>query len=152
MSLIISTGTNLGNREENLFKAKKLLSETFSFVAESKIVESKAVDYLDQPDFLNQCLEFEIPKVLPTDCMKFILDLEEKMGRIRNISKGPRTIDIDIIFWGLETINAQNITVPHESWAQRSFIALPIMDLPYYSVLKSTFNFPKKFNNTCYPL
>ena len=64
MSLILSTGSNLGNREEHLVKAKELLSKNFSFIAASNIYQSPAVDYLNQPDFLNQVLELLQTKVL----------------------------------------------------------------------------------------
>jgi len=152
MSLILATGTNLGNREENLLLAKNLLSQNFKFIAESRIYTSPAVEYLNQPDFYNQVLEFEIPKFSPTDTMEKILLIEAQLGRKRDIPKGPRIIDIDIIFWKLDKISSDNISVPHPAWQDRSFVALPLQELPYFQTIKKSFIIPTKFNNTASPI
>jgi 2-amino-4-hydroxy-6-hydroxymethyldihydropteridine diphosphokinase len=151
MSLIISTGTNLGDRKKNLTVAKQELEKYFDLIASSSIVESAAVDYLNQPDFLNQVLEFKIPQMSPKQTLKQILCIEKSLGRIRDISKGPRIIDIDIIFWGTESININSLTIPHPSWAERSFIAIPLKDLPFHTTISEYFRVPTEFNNTCYP-
>ncbi len=146
--LILSTGSNLDNKLEYLKQAKQILSKHFQFKAESKIFTSKAVDYLNQPDFLNQILEFELPKESPDHVMKTILDIEKSLGRVRNISKGPRTIDIDIIFWGTKNFNTKYVTIPHPSWHLRSFIALPIRQIPYFEIIRKNFDFPQSFDNS----
>ena len=70
MSLVIATGSNLGDRVLNLKNAKEILQRDFQFIAESRIYESKAQDYLNQPDFLNQVLEFKIPDISPRETMQ----------------------------------------------------------------------------------
>jgi 2-amino-4-hydroxy-6-hydroxymethyldihydropteridine diphosphokinase len=146
--LVLSTGSNLEDKLEYLKRAKQLLSERFKFCAESKVFTSKAVDYLNQPDFLNQILEFELPQESPDEVMKTILSIEKSLGRVRKISKGPRTIDIDIIFWGTESFKTENVCIPHPSWHLRSFIALPIKQIPYFEVIKEYFDFPQSFDNS----
>ena len=148
MSLILGTGSNLGDKKENLKLAKKELSKKFEFIAESEIYCSPAVDYLNQPDFYNQMLEFEIPNQSPDDIMKIILDIEQGLGRRRNIPKGPRIIDIDIIFWGVETHRTNDVIIPHPSWDQRSFVVNPLQQLPFFQVLKNHFIIPSTFNNS----
>ncbi len=152
MSLIISLGTNIGNRFENLRLAKKLLSKNLVLLNESRIYSSPAVDYLDQPEFLNQVLCFEIPNSLPQECLELVLSIESKMGRVRHIPKGPRVIDIDILFWGNETLNSPNLEIPHPRLFQRSFIVLPLKELPIFQTLSSNFKFPSKFCNEAFPL
>ena len=58
-SFFIATGTNLGERSLNLGLAKNILQTHFELIAESRVFESPAVDYLNQPDFYNQVLEFK---------------------------------------------------------------------------------------------
>lgn len=148
MSLIIATGTNLGDKKANLALAKNLLSKNFEFIAESEIFTSPAVEYLNQPDFYNQALEFKIPDDSPGDVMNQLLAIEMSMGRNREIPKGPRLIDIDIIFWGLQSLNLPNLIVPHPAWNQRSFVVYPIMQLPYFQMLKNHFIISSTFDNT----
>ena len=81
MSLFIATGSNIGDRKAHLDEAKILLNKKLLFVAESKIYESPAVDYLNQPDFYNQVLEYQLPEASPESIMKFLLETELLMGR-----------------------------------------------------------------------
>jgi 2-amino-4-hydroxy-6-hydroxymethyldihydropteridine diphosphokinase len=153
MSLIIATGSNLGDKKSHLKSAKVLISKHFNLIAQSQIYSSPAVDYLDQPDFFNQVLEFEQPKSMsPTDVMTLLLSLEKELGRRRDIPKGPRTVDIDIIFFGLKEINTDLLQVPHPRCFERSFVILPLTELPYYQVLKSHFSFTHNFSNAAKPI
>ena len=148
MSLILATGSNLNKKKENLEQAKNELSKHFSFIAESNIFTSPAVDYLNQPDFLNQVLEFELPTdKTPDQVMQMILDIEFSLGRRRDIPKGPRTIDIDIIFWNLKEFKTKMVTIPHPSWQDRSFVVLPLHDLPFFSQIQKHYIIPIEFNN-----
>jgi 2-amino-4-hydroxy-6-hydroxymethyldihydropteridine diphosphokinase len=146
--LIISTGSNIGDKLNHITSAKKILSTHFIFVAESSIYTSPAVDYLNQPDFLNQVLQFEIPLINQEDTIKLLLEIEMQMGRVRDVNKGPRTLDLDIIFWGIEEFNSKSLTIPHPAWSQRSFIVLPLAELPFSKTLKQYFDFPSQFQNS----
>ena len=150
MSLIISTGSNIGERESHLKEAKNILAEKFNLLEESRVYESSAVDYLNQPDFLNQVLSFEIPSANPHEVLNFLLKTEKELGRRRDIDKGPRTIDLDLLFWGKDTINSENLDVPHPRLFERSFIVQPLMELSAFTDLNKSFNFPEKFDNSCW--
>lgn len=152
MSLIIATGCNLGDKQKNLLQAKEVLSQKFNFIAESPIYTSAAIEYLNQPDFYNQMLEFELPQANPDQTMLEILELEKELGRQRDIPKGPRLIDIDIIFWGLNSINTENLTTPHPAWQQRSFVVLPMQTLPFFSQIEKHFIIPTEFDNFARPI
>lgn len=152
MSLIISLGTNLGDKNENLNNALKQLKEILSLEAESRIFYSKAVDYENQPDFYNQIFQFKIPDISPEELIDQTLNIEKNLGRERKINKGPRTIDIDILFWGLKESSLEKILIPHPRLFERSFICLPLKDLPYYQTLKDHYQFPNTFSNEAFPL
>lgn len=152
MPLIIATGTNLGNKIDNLTTAKKELCKYLNLKYESKIYKSSAVDYTDQPDFYNQVLEFETPNIEPLKILKILNEIETKLGRIRTINKGPRTVDLDIIFIDELTIDTEKLQVPHPRWSQRSFVVLPLKELPFYKQIESKFIIPDLFNEMAYPI
>jgi 2-amino-4-hydroxy-6-hydroxymethyldihydropteridine diphosphokinase len=150
MSLILATGSNLGDSQLNLNQAKLRLCKEFKFISESRLYTSKAVDYLDQPDFWNQVLEFELPETSPKECMSLILDIEKELGRRRDIPKGPRVIDIDILYFGLNKSEDPHILLPHPRIFERSFVVLPLKELPYFNILQKHYDFPSKFDNEAF--
>lgn len=152
MSLVIATGSNLGNKMANLEMARVELSVYFKQIAQSRIYRSRAVDYTNQPDFYNQVLEFEIPKQAPCDILKILLSIESKMGRTRLISKGPRTIDLDILFIGEKVLSTPSLTIPHPALFSRSFVVLPLSELPIFDQLKSKYHFQFEFEVDASPL
>lgn len=151
-SLFIATGSNLGDRLSNILEAKKQLQKHFTLIAESRVYESPAVDYLNQPDFYNQLLEFVLPTSRPEDVMKLLLKIEKDMGRNRLVPKGPRLIDLDIIFWGLENFNNEVVHIPHPRLFERSFVVLPLSELPGFKILEKKFSFSFNFDNHAAPL
>lgn len=139
MSLIISLGSNLGDRVQHLNSALEVLKSKLDFVSKSSIYESEAVDYLNQPSFLNQVIEFKAPVMTPQELIRWTLKVEKDLGRVRKIDKGPRTVDIDILFWGKIISEDPDIIIPHPRWLDREFIKKPLSELPYYSELKKEF-------------
>lgn len=152
MSLFITIGSNLGNRHETLKVAKDILSSTFDLIKESRIYESPAVDYINQPDFLNQVLEFHTPPLQPLDVLNFCLSVEKLLGRERNIPKGPRIIDIDLLFWDLSKVANEHLTLPHPRLFERSFVVLPLSELPGFFDLQKHYKFTFNFDNTATPI
>lgn len=152
MSLFIATGSNIGDRKSHLDLAKIHLSKKLIFIAESKIYESPAVDYLNQPDFYNQVLEYEIPSDTPDSIMDFLLETELVMGRDRLIPKGPRIIDLDMIFWGDVKIQSEKLVIPHPRLFERSFVVLPLSELPGFKTLQKKYPFNFTFDNCANPI
>lgn len=152
MSLIIATGSNIGDSLQNLEEAKTILSQKFELIAASRVYVSKAVEYENQPDFFNQVLEFRIPALSPHQVMTELLFIEKTLGRNRNIPKGPRTLDLDIIFWGLEQINSEHLTIPHPRWSERSFVVKPLQELPFFQTIEKCFTIPRSFNVDASPI
>ncbi len=148
MSLIVALGTNIGDKKKNLAKALEMLNTKFQLVAMSKVYTSKAIEYTEQADFLNQVLEFKIPKEAPDEIMQILLKIEQEMGRSRQRPKGPRIIDLDILFWGTESYQNSIVTIPHPRWNERSFVVYPLSELPFFETLEKCFTIPKEFKNT----
>ena len=152
MSLIIATGSNIGNKLENLSSGKAALTKHFEIISESRIYKSKAVDYTSQPSFLNQVLEFKKPNLSPNSIMRLLIKLEIELGRKKYIDKGPRVIDLDILFIGLDKLSTPILTVPHPRLFERSFVLLPLKELSFYKELDKSFTFPNSIPPTATPL
>ena len=97
-------------------------------------------------------MEFKIPAETPDEVMKSLLGIELSMGRQRDIPKGPRIIDLDIIFWGTEKFNTQHVIIPHPAWQERSFVVQPMKELPFFQTIQKCFTIPQSFNVEAYPL
>ena len=148
---IISLGSNLGDRLDNLKKAKAYLSSKFKYVEESQIVESQAVDYLDQPNFLNQCICYaNIKNLSAHEVLTSCLETENNMGRKRLISKGPRVIDIDLLFFDSFECKDEHLTLPHPRLFNRSFIVKPLSKLKVFNDLQTAYEFKNQFENSCW--
>ncbi len=152
MSLIIALGSNLGNSQEHLARAREEISKYFSIIAESRLYTSRAVDYTEQPDFFNQVIECKLPQNNPDEVMETLLTIEKKLGRTRDILRGPRTVDIDIIFWGLEQHNTQQVIIPHPRWRDRSFVVRPLQELPFFKTVEKCFTIPQSFEIEAFPI
>ncbi len=152
MSLIIASGSNIGSSITTLIEARSELSRSFTFIAESRIYLSKAVEYENQPDFYNQVLEFQLPDQTPDQVMQKLLEIEKQFGRHRDIPKGPRTLDLDILFWGTISCNTSAVTIPHPRWAERSFVVRPLQELPFFQTIQKCFTIPQTFTVEAAPL
>ena len=152
MSLIVASGSNLGESLKILAEARTALAETYGIIAESRVYSSRAVDYDHQPDFFNQVLELRLPESPPETVMLELLKLEQKFGRLRSIPRGPRTLDLDIIFWGMSELSTPILIVPHPRWAERSFVVRPLKELPFFKTIEKCFTMPEKFDVDAFPV
>ena len=122
-------GGNIGNREEALAKACMLIGDQCGEVMNiSSLYETKAWGKNDQPSFLNQALEIRT-RLKPLQLMQQILNIEKQIGRIRKEKYGPRTIDIDILFFNDEIHNYPSLTVPHPEIQNRRFVLAPMNEI-----------------------
>lgn len=128
-SLIIALGSNIEPKEENLLTAMKLLKSFFKLIDLSPIYLSDPVDYLDQDDFLNMVARFETPSQPPLEVLKILKSIELEMKREKFIDKGPRNIDLDIIFYDDLSYADADLIIPHPSWQNRNFVVFPLLDL-----------------------
>ena len=123
-------GSNLGNREQILIKAIKLIDEKVGvIVSQSKNYETKAWGKTDQPDFLNIAIEITT-NLMPMEVLEQTQAIEEQLGRVRIEKWGARLIDIDIIFYNQEIINIpQRLQIPHPLVQERFFALEPLAEI-----------------------
>ena len=124
----LSLGSNLGDREANIRAAIEKLGEFGNVVAVSSFYETEPVEVTAQPWFLNCAIKFDTEK-MPRQLISAILALEQSMGRQRKQQKGPRTIDIDILFFGSSVIEIPSLTVPHPHLHERRFVLEPLAEI-----------------------
>jgi 2-amino-4-hydroxy-6-hydroxymethyldihydropteridine diphosphokinase len=119
-------GGNLGDRFFYLEEAKRQIEINCGhIVTSSSIYETAAWGITEQPNFLNQVLVIET-MLIPENLLQKLLSIEEKMGRIRNIKLGPRTIDIDILLIDDLIIRTNTLSVPHPALTERKFALIPL--------------------------
>lgn len=128
----VGLGSNLGDRESTLRAAiGKLggLPET-ELRAVSRLRETEPVGYVDQPRFLNGAVELETD-LPPRELLDALLAVELELGRDRAAAppQGPRTLDLDLLLYGADTIDEPGLTVPHPRLHERAFVLEPLAEL-----------------------
>lgn len=124
----IAFGSNRGNREENIDRALTLLKKRCTIIKKSSVHETTPVGYTDQRNFLNGVLMVETA-LSPEELLHFLQKIEKMLGRIRRIKNGPRTIDLDILFYNDVIIDTEDLTVPHPRIHKRLFVLEPLSEI-----------------------
>jgi 2-amino-4-hydroxy-6-hydroxymethyldihydropteridine diphosphokinase len=125
----LSLGSNLGDREKYLREAMSRLGELGVIRQVSAFYETQPVEVRgEQPWFLNCALAMET-ELTPLVFLSQVLAVEQSMGRIRREPKGPRTIDIDIVFFANDVLDTPELTVPHPAMHQRRFVLEPLAEI-----------------------
>lgn len=127
---MIALGSNIGNSREYIDKAVNRLRENIyiSNVKQSDLIVTKPYGYTEQNDFLNGAV---ICRTIysPHGLLRFMQSVENEAGRTREIHWGPRTLDMDLIFYDNEIINTSDLTVPHPDMHNRTFVLEPAVEL-----------------------
>jgi 2-amino-4-hydroxy-6-hydroxymethyldihydropteridine diphosphokinase len=126
----IGIGSNLGDRARNLLEGVRLLLDVVEARARlSPLYETEPVDYLDQPRFLNGVVELWGALPEPEELLDACLAIEARLGRIREIAKGPRPLDLDLLLYGDRQVESARLTLPHPRMHERRFVLAPLVDL-----------------------
>lgn len=128
VSIYLSLGSNVGDREAYLETAKDMLPPGVLIEEESSIYETEPWGYTDQPDFLNQVLR-GWTSLQPQELLSYLKEVERRMGRKESFKYGPRIIDIDILFYGQETYQDENLEIPHPRLLERAFVLVPLAEI-----------------------
>jgi 2-amino-4-hydroxy-6-hydroxymethyldihydropteridine diphosphokinase len=127
----VGLGGNLGDREGALRRALDLLAAEpgVEVLRVSTFRETEPVDFVDQPRFLNAAAELETDLGAP-ELLARLLGVERRLGRVRTGPRfGPRTIDLDLLLYGDETIREPGLRVPHPRLHERRFALEPLAEL-----------------------
>lgn len=130
----ISAGSNIGDKKKNIEDAIKLLNNREDCRVEktAPYYETKPVGYLEQDTFVNSA--FQLKTMLsPKELMEVLLDVEKELKRERIIRFGPRTLDLDIIFYDNIITDDIETIIPHPRAHERQFVMKPLSHIaPYY--------------------
>jgi 2-amino-4-hydroxy-6-hydroxymethyldihydropteridine diphosphokinase len=127
--IYLSLGSNVGDRADNMNRAIQALPAIgVRVLRRSALYETEPVDLLDQPWFLNCVVEAET-NLSPRQLLSALQDIAIKIGPPKTIAKGPRVIDIDILFYGDSIIQEPNLQIPHLRMANRRFVLVPLAEL-----------------------
>jgi len=122
-------GSNLGNRLSYLDQAQQLISKHCGeIINQSSIYETAAWGFTNQPAFYNQVIVLQT-MIEQQHLMQTLLEIEEKIGRKREIKYGPRIIDIDILLIDNLISNTSLLALPHPFLPERRFALLPLSEV-----------------------
>lgn len=136
----LGIGTNKGDREKNISIALKLLSKNknIKLLKVSNMLKNPPQEGIKSGYFLNGAIKLRT-SLNPYALLRFCKRIERKLGRglskrrngetARRRNKKPRTIDLDILFYGKEIINTEKLTIPHPMLHKRYFVLIPLMEV-----------------------
>ncbi len=119
----IGLGSNLGNKDEHINNALKMLAEfpDIEVVRISELIETAPLGQAEQPMYLNAVAELRTA-LSPDDLLKTLINIETALGRKRLEKWSSRTIDLDILLYGSEVIDSPHLTIPHSQMPLRTFV------------------------------
>ena len=126
----IALGSNINNPSMQVDKAVDLIRS----IPESKIVAisskhvTKPYGYLQQNDFINSVLQLRT-SLTAFDLLIYLQQIENKMGRVRSFTWGPRVIDLDILLYADQVISTASLKIPHPEMHKRSFVLAPLSEI-----------------------
>ncbi len=126
----IGIGSNVGDKVENCRQAIAEISqhEQNSLIAQSSLYKTEPIGYTQQDWFINCVIEIET-SLTAYELLHLLENIELSMGRKRSFKWGPRIIDLDIIFFDEETIQCEELTVPHPELEKRAFVLVPLCEI-----------------------
>ena len=130
VEVYIGAGSNLGNRFENLKESWEAIQDIFESTDHSSLYETAPLIVENQPKFLN--MDFKgVYRGSALKLLSLLHRIESSHGRNRGkeISKGPRTLDLDILLFGHETISSESLIIPHPEILNRSFVLTPLLEV-----------------------
>lgn len=126
----LALGSNMGDRESYLMSAIKELQKHSEISIEniSSIYETDPIGYTDQDQFLNMVIQIKT-NLTAFELLNTTQQIEKKLGRKREVKWGPRTLDLDILLYNNENIEAEHLIVPHPRMLERSFVLIPLNEI-----------------------
>lgn len=129
MIYYLSLGANLGPRARNLARARRMLEEGGAkILSASSIYETEPVGLPGQPWFLNQVVEVR-SGLAPQALLRLAKSIEAALKRVPTVDKGPRTIDVDILFAGARAVESPDLVIPHPRLHLRNFVLVPLAEI-----------------------
>ncbi len=128
-NVYLSFGSNVGNKRQNIERAYiELESAGVKLLKISSFYQTKPYGVVDQPDFLNSVARVSTC-LGPFKLLETLKNIEKKIGRVKTFRWGPRTIDIDILFYGDLILRSKNLNIPHIDLCNRCFVLIPLCEV-----------------------
>lgn len=128
VDIFIGLGSNLGDRKDFLQRAIEQLAYQFQIERISSVYETEPVGYAHQDWFLNLAAHLRTDRS-PRKCAEYLSAIELALKRGPTVPNGPRTIDLDLLFYGDEIIDEPDLVVPHPRLHIRRFVLEPLNEL-----------------------
>lgn len=131
----IGMGSNMGDRERFLIEAMDVINSTedIRILEKASLIETEPYGYLDQDPFMNTVIKIET-LMEPLELLHTLQKIELDAGRIRKIHWGPRTLDLDILFYDDEILTSPELVVPHPEIEKRMFVLESLCEIAPYEV------------------
>ncbi len=126
----IGIGSNLGDKVDHCEQAvRQILSiDCHKLLARSSLYKTQPLGYLDQDWFVNGVIQIET-ELDPPDLLKSMKEIESRLGRVETFRWGPRTIDLDLLFYDDRVIDSGDLMVPHPLLHKRQFVLVPLAEI-----------------------
>jgi len=125
----LALGSNLGNHEEYLRAGcRGLAARGVGIIRSASVYSTEPLEVQDQPWFLNTVIEGNT-NLSPDQLLQVCLRIEKDNQRKRQTTKGPRTLDIDIIFYGNHIVRNPGLVIPHPRFSARRFVLVPLAEI-----------------------
>ncbi len=130
MIAYIGLGSNLGDRQLYIYRGVESLHRHPLLTVErcSSLYETAPVGLTDQPYFLNMVVMVRT-ELNPLELLDLLLQVEQSLGRVRDIRWGPRTIDLDLLIYGNMSVQADRLELPHPRMRERAFVLIPLIEI-----------------------
>lgn len=127
----LGIGSNLGDRRKNIRLAIRRIGalKDTKVIKVSRIIETEPVGGpKGQQKFLNAALRIKTG-LLPSILLRKVKKIEKDLGRTKTVRYGPRTIDLDILFYGDKIVNRRDLKIPHPKVFERDFVIKPLSEV-----------------------
>ena len=128
-TIYLGLGSTLGDRAAHLEQALAVLAgEGIEIVRRSSFYATEPVGFSPQQWFLN-CVVEATTELMPRQLLRATQQAENELGRRRLVRNGPRTVDIDILFYGSNVVSMPDLEIPHPRIAERRFVLVPLREI-----------------------
>ena len=124
----LGLGSNMGDRRNNLDRARDYLSQRLRVEKVSSVYDTEPAGNIEQPRFLNLVCEV-YTNLAPMELLSLAKGIERKLGRVPGKPDEPRPIDIDILFYDDQIIETPELVIPHPRLTERAFVLVPLAEI-----------------------
>lgn len=125
---VIAFGSNIGDAQERFGAALRMLEGAGRVLARSSLYRTRPWGDKEQDDFTNAAVHYQT-RLRPVSLLAHLQEVERACGKHVIRKNGPRTLDLDIIFYGDEVIETGNLVVPHPRATERDFVLYPVAEI-----------------------